>query len=72
MSRPTYNTSNYGWALWHLEQMESYPGELRAVEHATAAQARATLALADEMQANRGDPINYSGSTWSAKEESDE
>lgn len=68
MSRPTHETSNYGWALWHLEQMEAPgPGPEIGLLHAAAAQARATLALADEMQANRGEPINYAGSTWSGR-----
>lgn len=55
MSRPTHQTSNYGWALWHLEQMEApSPGPEIGLLHAAAAQARATLALVCEMGAARG------------------
>lgn len=61
MRRPDNETTNYGWALWHLEQVE-HPGSnpKAAPLHASMAQARATLALIDA-QTDR-----FQGSTWSA------
>lgn len=60
MNRPTSATSNYGWALWHLEMAERDLGLAMCAIHATAAQTRATLALVD---AQNGD--GFAGSTWS-------
>lgn len=46
---PPHDMSNYGWSLWHLEQAQAAHGDPEAVAlHLGAAQARATLALADE------------------------
>lgn len=59
MSRPDHATSNYGWALWHLEQapLESDPSW--ALVHTTAAQARAALAAIDLAEGR------FEGATWS-------
>ncbi len=48
MNLPGPQTSNYGWALWHLDQAEKSGGVPVAQMHGTLAQARATLALVDE------------------------
>ena len=57
MTRPDHHTSHYGWALWHLEQAENAP-DSAALIHATAAQARATLAQIDLAEGR------FEGSTW--------
>lgn len=60
MSRPTNSTTNYGRALWHLEQAEkeAVPVALRHY-HAQAATARALLAQVDSREGR------FEGSTWS-------
>jgi len=62
MTRPDHHTSHYGWALWHLEQAENAP-DSAALIHATAAQARATLAQIDLAEGR------FEGSTWAEKHE---
>lgn len=49
MNRPNNQTSNYGWALWHLEQVEMANGTDVAQLHAEMANAHATLALVDSL-----------------------
>jgi hypothetical protein len=61
MRHPDDMTSNYGWALWHLAQAEVGPTPDVAQIHATAAQARATLAAIDERQGR------FEGSTWNGR-----
>ena len=43
--KPNEYTSNYGWALWHLQEAEGAIHPEAAQAHAMCAQARATLAL---------------------------
>lgn len=61
MKHPDNQTSNYGWALWHLGRAALFENARvdSATFHAGMAQARATLALID---AQGGD---FHGSTWS-------
>lgn len=60
MNRPDNQTSNYGWALWHLEQVEQPDSNPKAAPlHASMAQARATLALIDAQT------DSFHGWTWS-------
>lgn len=58
---PTDTTSNYGWALWHLEQATAATNYVAAQVHATAAAARATLAAIDAR-----DGLESIGSTWTS------
>lgn len=59
MSRqPDHATSNYGWALWHLEQATGATNYVAAQVHATAANARAALAAIDLREGR------FEGSTW--------
>lgn len=60
MSRPDDSTSNYGWALWHLEMAQRDLGLAMCAIHATSAQTRATLALVDAQDDNMP-----SSTTWS-------
>lgn len=63
MTRPESTTSNYGWALWHLEQANRPNAYIEAAKlHASLAQARAKLALVDAQL--RGIETT-DGSTWS-------
>ena len=57
MNHPNYATSNYGWALWHLEQIENAAAPDVALVHTTAANARAALAAIDHQ-------TSFGGSTW--------
>lgn len=54
MTKPDWNTSNYGRALYHLDEAESLDG-LEGIKHALMANARATLALENEIH-GRVDP----------------
>lgn len=68
MSKPNARTSNYGWALWHLDQAKNADAAPIAQAHATLAQARATLALVCEVGAQRG--VDPNGPTeWDATTE---
>lgn len=58
---PGHQTSNYGWALWHLEQAKDSLSTQAALVHATCAQARATLARIDESSGR------FEGSTWAGE-----
>jgi len=67
--RPSVLNSNRQWALWHLAQAENMlprmyqPGSPLPMEvtyHLQAAQARATLAVADE---KRG-PLEWTPTVW--------
>lgn len=59
-SRPSSSTSNYGWAVWHLEKAEETEFADTALYHAQAATARAVLAQID---AQDGPPP---GTTWTS------
>lgn len=61
---PDNQASNYGWALWHLEMADkvSVSSVDGAMFHAACAQARATLALSDQVAAGQG--VYFEGSTW--------
>ncbi|MFA5606632.1 MAG: hypothetical protein WDA07_05535 [Leucobacter sp.] len=52
---PDERTSNYGWALWHLQQSEESVTVESAMTHAVLAQARATLAAIDDNASARGE-----------------
>lgn len=70
MAEPTSRTSNYGWALWHLDRAQHATDAEGALVHAACAQARAALAAVDEAErARRGDDYDPSRSTW--EEETD-
>lgn len=58
--KPGPTTSNYGWALWHLEEADKTDSLNMAIYHTGAAQARAALAQID---AQYGPPP---GTTWSS------
>lgn len=60
---PSGRTSNYGWALWHLEQAKIAQDTPTAQAHAILAQARATLALVIEQGAMHGVDPN-APTTW--------
>lgn len=59
MNTPDSQTSNYGWALWHLSEAESAGSAAAAQVHATCAAARATLAAVDEASGDHS-----GGSVW--------
>lgn len=68
MPEPTSATSNYGWALWHLERAKQSDSTDEALVHAMCAQARATLQLVCEQGAMRGvDPNGQT--TWTAEDD---
>lgn len=70
---PDHRTSNYGWALWHLEQASTAftPDEPGALYHAQAATARAMLAQAGVLGIPHG--IDPNGdSTWTTPEHPNE
>lgn len=48
MTKPSSNTSNYGRALYHLHEAERLDG-FEGIKHALMANARATLALENEI-----------------------
>jgi hypothetical protein len=62
---PDAQTSNYGWAIWHLHMAYKAHDE-DMVYHLGAAQARATLAHADMVHGGPPGP-----STWPEGNESD-
>ena len=70
MSEPNAQTSNYGWAIWHLSQAESAASLDEAQVHATCAQARAQLAAVCELGVGRG--MDPNGPTvWEAIDETE-
>lgn len=50
--KPNERTSNYGWALWHMQEAETSSAHGAQV-HALLAQARSTLALIDSNESMR-------------------
>lgn len=60
-TRPNKNTSNYGWALWHMKKAREEGDAEWALVHAQLAQSRATLTLVDETRQNIPTPTDWEG-----------